>query len=84
MDRRTFVTTTGLGMGLAGCLNTARNESGAANESADETEPMGSERDPETSTDGTGMGTNETGTNTTESNTERSQPLSPRASHSGV
>jgi len=51
MDRRTFVTTTGLGMGAAGCLNTARNESGSETEATNETETMDSENDSVTSTD---------------------------------
>ncbi|SDC83735.1 hypothetical protein [Natrinema hispanicum] len=51
MDRRTFVTTTGLGMGFAGCLTTARNESGGETEPSNETEPMDSENDSVTSSD---------------------------------
>ncbi|MFA9416932.1 hypothetical protein [Natrinema sp. HArc-T2] len=65
MDRRTFITTTGLGMGLAGCLNTARNESGDTTEPTNETDSMDSEHDSATSTDETGTGNDSSSTEPT-------------------
>lgn len=53
MDRRTYIAAAGLGVGLAGCLNVNRTQTGGGNETGDSTEPLGSNTS-ETGSDGRG------------------------------